>query len=114
MVISYAMDARHGRFYMNYEDKDLTTAIDLETHQTVAKWQPNCGPDGPHGLQIDQTTGYLFVACSTEAKVLSAGGNGRSCRRSTQATASTTLIIRPQPTCCRLEHRKTASLRWRR
>jgi DNA-binding beta-propeller fold protein YncE len=73
----YAVDARHGRFYMNYEDKDLTTAIDLRTHQTVEKWQPNCGPDGPHGLQVDQNTGYLFVACSTEAKVLNAGGNGQ-------------------------------------
>ena len=73
----YAVDARRGRFYMNYEDKDLTTAIDLKTHQTLAKWQPNCGPDGPHGLQIDQNTGYLFVACSTEAKVLNAGGNGQ-------------------------------------
>lgn len=73
----YAVDAKRGRFYMNYEDKDLTTAIDIKTHETVAKWQPNCGPDGPHGLQIDQNTGYLFVACSTEAKVLNAGGDGQ-------------------------------------
>jgi WD40 repeat protein len=73
----YAVDARRGRFYMNYEDKDLTTAIDLRTHQTVAKWQPSCGPDGPHGLQIDQNTGYLFVACSTQVKVLNAGDNGQ-------------------------------------
>lgn len=73
----YAVDARRGRFYMNYEDKDLTTAIDLKTHETVEKWQPNCGPDGPHGLQIDPNSGYLFVACSTETKVLNAGGNGQ-------------------------------------
>lgn len=73
----YAVDARRGRFYMNYEDKDLTTSIDLKTHQTVAQWQPNCGPDGPHGLQIDQKSGYLFVACSTQAKVLNAGGDGQ-------------------------------------
>lgn len=72
----YAVDAKRGRLYMNYEDKDLTTAIDLKTRKTVAKWQPNCGPDGPHGLQIDQNSGYLFVACSTQAKVLNAGGNG--------------------------------------
>lgn len=72
----YAVDARRGRFYMNYEDKDLTTAIDIKTRKTVAEWHPNCGPDGPHGLQIDQSTGYLFVACSTGAKVLNAGGNG--------------------------------------
>lgn len=72
----YAVDAKRGRFYMNYEDKDLTTAIDLKTRKTVAEWHPNCGPDGPHGLQIDQNSGYLFVACSTQAKVLNAGGNG--------------------------------------
>jgi DNA-binding beta-propeller fold protein YncE len=72
----YAVDAKRGRFYMNYEDKDITTAIDLKTRKTVAEWHPNCGPDGPHGLQIDQNTGYLFVACSTQAKVLNAGKNG--------------------------------------
>ena len=73
----YAVDARRDRFYMNYEDKDLTTAIDIQSHRTVAEWHPNCGPDGPHGLQIDQNSGYLFVACSTGAKVLDAGGNGQ-------------------------------------
>ena len=73
----YAVDARRGRFYMDYEDKDLTTAIDIKTHKTVAEWHPNCGPDGPHGLQIDQDSGYLFVACSLGAKVLNAGGNGQ-------------------------------------
>ena len=72
----YAVDAKRGRFYMNYEDKDLTTAIDLKTHKTVAKWQPLCGKEGPHGLAVDQDTGYLFVACSTQAEVLDAGHNG--------------------------------------
>jgi hypothetical protein len=72
----YAIDAKRGRFYMNYEDKDLTTAIDLKTHKTVAKWQSSCGEDGPHGLSVDQDAGYLFVACSTRAEVLDAGHNG--------------------------------------
>ena len=72
----YAVDAQRGRFYMNYEDKDLTTAIDLQTHKTLAKWQSSCGEDGPHGLSVDQHTGYLFVACSTRAEVLDAGHNG--------------------------------------
>ncbi|MBV9268728.1 MAG: hypothetical protein JO061_21345 [Acidobacteriaceae bacterium] len=72
----YTVDARRGRLYMNYEDKDLTTAIDLKTHQTVAKWQSSCGEDGPHGLSVDQDAGYLFVACSTQAEVLDAGHNG--------------------------------------
>jgi DNA-binding beta-propeller fold protein YncE len=72
----YAVDAKRGRFYMNYEDKDLTTAIDLRTHKTVAKWQSSCGEDGPHGLSVDQNAGFLFVACSTRAEVLDAGHNG--------------------------------------
>ena len=72
----YAVDAKRGRFYMNYEDKDLTTAIDLKTHKTVAKWQSSCGEGGPHGLSVDQDAGYLFVACSTRAEVLDAGHNG--------------------------------------
>ncbi len=72
----YAVDAKRGRFYMNYEDKDLTTAIELKTHKTVAMWQPSCGKEGPHGLSVDQDTGYLFVACSTQAEVLDAGHNG--------------------------------------
>ena len=70
------MDAKRGRFYMNYEDKDLTTAIDLKTHKTVAKWPAGCGEDGPHGLSVDQDPGFLFVACSTRAEVLDAGHNG--------------------------------------
>ena len=72
----YAVDAKRGRFYMNYEDKDLTTAIDLKTHKTVAKWQPSCGEEGPHGLSVDQDTGYLIVACSTRVEVLDAGHKG--------------------------------------
>jgi DNA-binding beta-propeller fold protein YncE len=72
----YAVDAKRGRLYMNYEDKDLTTAIDLRTHRTVAKWQSSCGEDGPHGLSLDTGAGFLFVACSTRAEVLDAGHHG--------------------------------------
>jgi DNA-binding beta-propeller fold protein YncE len=72
----YAVDAKRGRFYMNYEDKDLTTAIDLASHKTVAKWPASCGPDGPHGISLDQDAGYLYVACSTRAEVLNVGHNG--------------------------------------
>jgi hypothetical protein len=72
----YAVDAKRGRLYMNYEDKDLTTAIDLKTHKTVAKWPSSCGKDGPHGLSLDEGAGRLFVACSTLAEVLDVGHNG--------------------------------------
>jgi DNA-binding beta-propeller fold protein YncE len=72
----YAVDRKRGRLYMNYEDKDLTTAIDLKTHKTVAKWPSSCGQDGPHGLSLDEAAGHLFVACSTQAEVLDVGHNG--------------------------------------
>ena len=62
---------------MNYEDKDLTTAIDLKTRKTVAKWPSSCGEDGPHGISVDANTGFLFVACSTRAEVLDAAGTGK-------------------------------------
>jgi DNA-binding beta-propeller fold protein YncE len=73
----YAVDARRGRLYMNYEDKDLTTAIDLKTRKTVAKWPSSCGEDGPHGISVDPNSGFLFVACSTRAEVLDAGHSGK-------------------------------------
>ena len=73
----YAVDAERGRLYMNYEDKDVTTTIDLKTRKTVAKWPSSCGEDGPHGISVDQDTGFLFVACSTRAEVLDAGHDGK-------------------------------------
>src|SRR5262249_39698063 len=45
----FAVDAPHGRFYTNLEDKDLTLAIDLDTRKTIETWKPGCGEDGPHG-----------------------------------------------------------------
>jgi len=72
----YAVDAKRSRLYMNYEDKDVTTAIDLKSRKTVAKWPSACGEDGPHGISVDQDGGFLFVACSTRAEVLDAGHNG--------------------------------------
>ena len=72
----YAVDAKRGLLYMNYEDKDVTTAIDLKTRKTLSKWPSSCGEDGPHGISLDQQAGFLFVACSTRAEVLDAGHNG--------------------------------------
>jgi len=72
----FAVDAMHGRFYTNLEDKDRSLAIDLKTHKTVANWNPSCGAEGPHGLGVDPKAGLLFVACSTLAEVLDAGHDG--------------------------------------
>jgi DNA-binding beta-propeller fold protein YncE len=72
----FAVDAERGRFYTNLEDKDLTLAIDLKTHETIATWKPACGTDGPHGLRIDEKAGHLFVACSARVEVLDAAHDG--------------------------------------
>ena len=72
----FAVDLSRGRFYTNMEDKDLTLAIDLKSHETVATWKPACGEDGPHGLKLDEKKGYLLVACSEKTEVLDAGGSG--------------------------------------
>jgi len=83
---------------MNYEDKDLTTAIDLRTHQTVAKWPAGCGEDGPHGISVDQDHGFLFVACSTRAEVLDAGHNGEKLSSIDTGDGVDDLTFSP-PTC---------------
>jgi DNA-binding beta-propeller fold protein YncE len=72
----FAVDARRGRFYTNLEDRDLTLAIDLETRQTIATWRTGCGEEGPHGLRVDEGTGFLFVACSARAEVLDGARGG--------------------------------------
>jgi DNA-binding beta-propeller fold protein YncE len=66
----FAVDAVHGRFYTNLEDKDRTLSIDVKTRKTVSTWDPSCGKAGPRGLQVDPAAGHLFVACTTLAKVL--------------------------------------------
>lgn len=72
----FAVDAKRGRFYTNLEDKDLTLAIDLATHKTVATWKPGCGEEGPHGLRVDADAGQLFVACDARVEVLDVAHGG--------------------------------------
>jgi hypothetical protein len=66
----FAPDATRGRFYTNLEDKDLTLAIDLVSHKTVATWKPNCGEQGPHGVRLAEPEGMLIVACSARVETL--------------------------------------------
>ena len=72
----FAVDGNRGRFYTNLEDKDVTLAIDVASHKTVATWKPGCGEDGPHGLRVDASAGQLFVACSARAEVLDVAHGG--------------------------------------
>ena len=48
----------------------------MASRKTVATWNPSCGEDGPHGIRLDEKAGYLFVACSAQAKVLDVGRSG--------------------------------------
>ena len=72
----YAVDPVRGRFYTNMEDLDRTLAVDLNTHKTLATWNPSCGKEGPHGLGLDAKAGHLFIACSTLAEVMDVGNEG--------------------------------------
>jgi DNA-binding beta-propeller fold protein YncE len=73
----FAVDEVRHRFYTNLENKDLTLAIDLKTHKTVATWKPACGEDGPHGIRLDEKAGHLFVACSARAEVIDVAHDGK-------------------------------------
>jgi DNA-binding beta-propeller fold protein YncE len=72
----YAVDPVRGRFYTNMEDLDKSLAIDLNTHKTVATWNPSCGKGGPHGIGLDAKAGHLFIACDTLAEVMDVGHDG--------------------------------------
>jgi DNA-binding beta-propeller fold protein YncE len=72
----FAPDNARGRFYTNLEDKDLTLAIDLATHSTVATWKPECGEEGPHGLRLVEPEGWLLVACSARIESLDVAHDG--------------------------------------
>lgn len=72
----FAPDNTRGRFYTNLEDKDVTLAIDLESHKTIATWKSNCGEDGPHGLRLAEPEGFLLVACSARLESLDVAHDG--------------------------------------
>jgi DNA-binding beta-propeller fold protein YncE len=73
----YAVDAAHGVFYTNLEDKDRTLRIDVKTRKVVATWLPACGEAGPRGLAIEPAEQLLVVACTDHVEVLDAGKDGK-------------------------------------
>jgi DNA-binding beta-propeller fold protein YncE len=72
----YAVDATHGLFFTNLEDKDKTVVIDVKTHKVVHTWAATCGSDGPRGIAVDATRGFVFVACTDHVQVLDANHDG--------------------------------------
>ncbi|HTR56130.1 MAG TPA: hypothetical protein VMJ10_35890 [Kofleriaceae bacterium] len=72
----FAPAPSRGLFYTNLEDKDVTLAIDVASHKTVATWKSGCGEQGPHGLRLDDADGLLLVACSTRVEAMDIAHDG--------------------------------------
>jgi outer membrane protein assembly factor BamB len=72
----YAVDAAHGVFYTNLEDKDRTLAIDIRTHDIRADYASGCGAPGPRGLALAGVDRLLFVACTDGAATLDLAHQG--------------------------------------
>jgi DNA-binding beta-propeller fold protein YncE len=71
----YAVDNQHGLFYTNIEDAGKTVAIDVRSREIVATWNP--GSRDLQGLALDNTRGFLFVACGDHVVSLDVGHDGK-------------------------------------
>jgi DNA-binding beta-propeller fold protein YncE len=71
----YAVDSKRSRFYTNVEEDGRTVAIDLRSRQIISTWHSGC--DEPRGLALDQSRGFLFVACSARVIALDLNHDGR-------------------------------------
>jgi DNA-binding beta-propeller fold protein YncE len=71
----YAVDNQRGLFYTNVEENGATVAIDVRTHNIVAKWNP--GSIDLQGLALDNARRFLFVACGDHVVSLDAGHDGK-------------------------------------
>jgi DNA-binding beta-propeller fold protein YncE len=71
----YAVDNQRGLFYTNLEETGNTIAIDVRTHEIVAKWDP--GSRELQGLALDAARNFLFVACADHVVSLDAGHHGK-------------------------------------
>lgn len=72
----YAVDAVHGLFYTNLEDKNRTLAFDLKTHAVKSNWPTGCGADGPRGVAVDPARRFVLVACTDGVRVLDGAHEG--------------------------------------
>jgi DNA-binding beta-propeller fold protein YncE len=71
----YAVDNERGLFYTNIEEAATTAAIDVRTHNIVAKWNP--GSSDLQGLALDTARRFLFVACGDHVVSIDAGHDGK-------------------------------------
>lgn len=71
-----AVDAVHGLYYTNLEDENKTLGFDIASHAIKSTWSPGCGEGGPHGIAVDSTRSFVFVACSDGVRILDAVHDG--------------------------------------
>jgi YVTN family beta-propeller protein len=65
-----AVSDENGRIYINIEDKNKITAVDMRTKTVIASWP--LGAEGPTGLAIDTKTKRLFAGCDKQLVVMDA------------------------------------------
>jgi len=69
-----AVSDNAGRIYVNIEDKNKITVVDIRENKVVTSWP--LGAEGPTGLEIDRKTKRLFAGCDKQLVVMDAtGGN---------------------------------------
>jgi len=65
-----AVSDNAGKIYVNVEDKNKITVVDIRENKVVTSWP--LGAEGPTGLAIDIKTKRLFAGCDKELVVLDA------------------------------------------
>jgi DNA-binding beta-propeller fold protein YncE len=65
-----AVSDEAGKLYVNIEDKNKISCVDLATKTVTASWP--LGADGPTGLAIDVKTKRLFAGCEQKLVVMDA------------------------------------------
>ena len=65
-----AVSDEKGRIYVNIEDKNKITAVDMRTNAVIASYP--LGAEGPTGLAIDTKTKRLFAGCDKKLVVMDA------------------------------------------
>ena len=77
-------DAGRGWFYVNIADPPQIAVIDAANPSRVARTFAVPAP-GPHGLDLDASTGRLFCACDGKALVVLDGRSGAELARTALA-----------------------------
>ncbi len=65
-----AVSDEAGKLYVNIEDKNKISCVDLKTKTVTASWP--LGAEGPTGLAIDVATKRLFAGCDQKLVVMDA------------------------------------------